>query len=72
MILRFSKSTEERLERLARRSGLSLSAYVRNVILRRIEDDEDTYEAERILRRVRTGKERTYTLDEVAARLGLD
>ncbi len=72
MILRFSKSIEGRLEQLARRSGLGATSYVRDVILRHIEDAEDTYEAERILRRVRAGMERTHTLDEVARRLGLD
>jgi predicted DNA-binding protein len=55
-----------------RRSGLRLTSYVRNLILKPIEDEEDTREAERILRRVRAGNERTHTLDEVATRLGLD
>jgi len=72
MILRFSKSIEARLEQLARRSGLSATSYPRDVILRHIEDAEDAYEAERILKRVRAGKERMYDLDEVARRLGLD
>ncbi len=31
-----------------------------------VEDAEDVYEAERILRRVRSGRERTFTLDAVS------
>ena len=72
MILRLSRSVEERLERLAHHSGLTTARYVREMILRHIEDEEDIREAERILQRVATGREQTYTLDEVARRLGLD
>ncbi len=71
MLVRLSQSIEERLERLARRRSLAKASYVRQVILKHIEDQEDAHEADRILRRVRAGKESTHTLDEVARRLGL-
>ncbi len=72
LAIRLPQSIEKRLERLAQRSGRTKTYYAREAILKHIEDLEDAYEAERILERVRTGRERTYTLDEVARRLGLD
>lgn len=36
-----------------------------------LEDLEDLYLAERVVMRIRAGKEQTSSLDEVAARLGL-
>jgi RHH-type rel operon transcriptional repressor/antitoxin RelB len=65
------QSLEKRLTRLAKRSGRSIDELAREAILQYVEDSEDTDEAERVLRRVRTGLERTYTLDEVAKRLRL-
>jgi RHH-type transcriptional regulator, rel operon repressor / antitoxin RelB len=72
LVIRLRQSVERRLESLAKRSGRTKTYYAREAILRLIEDFEDAHEAERILRRVRAGKERTYTLDEVATRLGLE
>lgn len=72
LAIRLPQSVEKRLEKLAKRSGRTKTYYAREAILRHLEDLEDAHEAERILQRVRTGKERTYTLDEVARRLGLD
>jgi RHH-type rel operon transcriptional repressor/antitoxin RelB len=72
LAIRLPQSIEKRLDRLAKRSGRTKTYYAREAILRHIEDLEDAHEAEKILRRVRAGKERTYTLDEVAKRLGLD
>lgn len=72
LAIRLPPSIEKRLEKLAKRSGRTKTYYAREAILKHIEDLEDAHEAERILQRVRAGKERTYTLDEVARRLGLD
>ncbi len=72
LVMRLRQSVEKRLESLAKRSGRTKTYYAREAILRLIEDFEDAHEAERILRSVRAGKERTYTLDEVATRLGLE
>ena len=72
LAIRLPQSIEKRLERLAQRSGRTKTYYAREAILKHIEDLEDAYEAERILERVRAGRERIYTLDEVARRLGLD
>ena len=72
MLVRLSQSIEERLERLALRKRLTKASYVRQVILKHIEDQEDAHEADRILRRVRAGKESTLSLAEAAERLGLE
>ena len=65
------QSLEKRLARLAKRSGRNIDELAHEVILQYVEDSEDADEAERVLRRVRTGLEQTYTLDEVARRLRL-
>ena len=72
LAIRLPSSVEKRLEKLAERSGRTKTYYAREAILRYLEDLEDAYEAERILHRVRAGRERTSTLEEVAKRLGLD
>lgn len=71
MIIRLPQFIENRLEALARRRDHTTAEVAREAILRYIEDSEDAYEAERILRRVRAGQERTYTLNDVADRFGL-
>lgn len=72
LAIRLPQSIEDRLERLAKKTGRTKTFYAREAILRHIEDLEDVYEAERTLERVRAGKEQTYTLDEVKKQLGLD
>lgn len=72
LAIRLPQSIEDRLDRLAKKTGRTKTFYAREAILRHLEDLEDTYEAERVMERVRAGKEQTYTLDEVRERLGLD
>ncbi len=72
LAIRLPQSIEDRLERLAKKTGRTKTFYAREAIVRHIEDLEDVYEAERVMERVRAGKEQTYTLDEVKERLGLD
>jgi len=72
LAIRLPQSIEDRLERLAKRTGRTKTYYAREAILKHIEDLEDVYEAERVLERVRAGKEQTHSLDEVTKRLGLD
>ena len=71
LAIRLPQSIEKRLEKLAKRTGRTKTFYAREAILKHIEDLEDVYEAERVLERVRAGKEETHTLSEVAKRLGL-
>ena len=70
LTIRLPESVEKRLDKLARRTGRTKSFYAREAILRHLKDLEDVYEAERVLERLRAGKEKTYSLDEVARRLG--
>jgi RHH-type transcriptional regulator, rel operon repressor / antitoxin RelB len=66
------QSLEKRLARLAKRSGRNIDELAHEAILQYVEDSEDADAAERILRRVRSGREKTYTLEHVAKRLGLE
>jgi RHH-type rel operon transcriptional repressor/antitoxin RelB len=72
LAIRLPQSIEKRLEKLAQRTGRTKTFYAREAILNHLEDLEDAHAAERVLGRVRSGKEATYSLDEVAKRLGLD
>jgi RHH-type transcriptional regulator, rel operon repressor / antitoxin RelB len=71
LAIRLPESIEKRLARLAERTGRTKTFYAREAIIRHIEDLEDVYEAERVLERVRAGKEATLTLDQMAKRLDL-
>ncbi|OIR13636.1 ribbon-helix-helix protein, copG family [mine drainage metagenome] len=67
LAIRLDKEIEERLARLARRTGRTKTFYAREAILEHLEDMEDTFLAiERI-----QAKEPTYSLDEVKRELGL-
>jgi RHH-type rel operon transcriptional repressor/antitoxin RelB len=70
--IRLSPEVEERLNALAAKTGRSKSYYLREFIERGLEDLEDFYDAEAVMERYRRGQERTYTLDEIRAELGLD
>jgi len=72
MLIEISKSLERRFTRVANRSGRKLPELANGVLLQYVEDSEDVFEAERILRRVRSGREKTFTLEQVTQRLGLD
>lgn len=70
--LRLPPEIEERLEALAKATGRSKSFYVREALLEHLEDMEDAYLAAATLERVRLGKERVFTTEEVRKDLGLD
>ena len=72
LAIRLPQSIEKRLDKLARRTGRTKTFYAREAILRHLEDLEDVYQAERVWERVRAGKEKTYSLQEVRKRLGLE
>jgi len=71
LAIRLPESIEKRLEKLAKRTGRTKTFYAREAILKHLEDLEDVYEAERVLERVRAGKEKTYPPDEVVKHLDL-
>lgn len=66
LAIRFPQSIEKRLDRLDRRTGRTKTYYVREAILKHLEDIEDLYLAERALERVRRGEERTIPLKDIS------
>lgn len=70
--LRLPEEIDARLENLAERTGRSKTFYVREAILRHLEDLEDIYIAEQRLADLRAGRSRTFSMEEVRAELGLD
>jgi RHH-type rel operon transcriptional repressor/antitoxin RelB len=71
LAIRLPEEIEERLEKLAKRTGRSKTFYVREAVLAHLEDLEDLYMAEQVARRIESGEESTSSLDDVEARLGL-
>ena len=71
LAIRLPEDIEMRLANLAKRTGRSKTFYAREAILKHLDDLEDLYLAEQVMLRVRSGEERTFTLDEVKACLGL-
>ena len=72
LAIRLPQSVEERLEKLARRTGRTKSFYAREAILQHLEDLEDLYLAERALERIRNGEDDTIPLEDVMKRQGLE
>lgn len=67
LAIRLDKQIEERLARLARRTGRTKTFYAREAILEHLDDMEDSFLA---IQRIQA-KEQTYPLDEVKRELGL-
>ena len=72
LAIRLSAGIGKRLARLAKRTGRTKTFYAREAILRHLEELEDLYLAERILDRIRKGKERTVPLEDVMKRHGVE
>ena len=70
--VRLPQELEERLDRLAKQTGRTKTFYVREAIAEHIAELEDIYLAERVLERVRAGKEDTVQLDDMIARYGVE
>ncbi len=68
---RIDEQLESRLEKLAKVADRKKSYFVRKALEMSIEDLEDIYEAEAVVLKIREGKEKTYTLDEVKQELDL-
>ena len=67
-VVRISKALDERLDALAAKTGRRKSYYASKAIERYLEDLEDYLDAKEALKK----SKRTYTLDELARKLGLD
>ncbi len=71
LAIRLPEEIEARLDNLAKRTGRSKTFYAREAILAYLDDMEDLYLTEQVMRRIRSGEERISTLAEVEKRLGL-
>jgi RHH-type rel operon transcriptional repressor/antitoxin RelB len=70
--IRLSPQDEERLNRLAVKTGRSKAFYLRKAIEAHLDDMEDIYLAQSRLEAVRAGTEKTYSLTEVESGIGLE
>jgi RHH-type transcriptional regulator, rel operon repressor / antitoxin RelB len=71
LALRLPPDIEERLNKLAKRTGRSKSYYAREAILEHLDDLEDIYLAERELEAIRSGAAQTISLDDLMKRYGM-
>ena len=71
LAIRLPEEIEARLDNLAKRTGRSKTFYAREAILAYLDDLEDLYLAEQVVRRIQDGEETTTSLEELEARLGL-
>jgi RHH-type rel operon transcriptional repressor/antitoxin RelB len=70
--VRLEDEIDDRLKRLSTETNRSKSFYVKEALLKSLDDMEDVYLADQVIERIRKGQEKTSTLDEVEARLGLE
>jgi RHH-type rel operon transcriptional repressor/antitoxin RelB len=71
LAIRLPAEVENRLGTLAQMTGRTKTFYAREAILEHLDDLEDLYLAEQRLLDIRSGKSRTYSLEEVEKELGL-
>jgi RHH-type rel operon transcriptional repressor/antitoxin RelB len=71
LAIRLPAEVENRLDALAKMTGRTKTFYAREAILEYLDDLEDLYLAEQRLLDIRSGKTRTYSLEEVEKELGL-
>ncbi len=72
LAVRLPDAMEDRLKKLSQKTGRTKSFYVREAISEYLDDLEDIYLAEKRLEDLRAGRSRTYTLEEVMERHGVD
>ncbi|MDE0394264.1 MAG: CopG family transcriptional regulator [Gammaproteobacteria bacterium] len=70
--IRLAPETERRLDSLASKTGRTKAFYLRELIERGLDDMEDYHLAADVLERVRQGRERVYSADDVRDALNLD
>jgi RHH-type rel operon transcriptional repressor/antitoxin RelB len=72
LAIRLPEDIEERLEKLAKRTGRTKTFYATQAILEHLADLEDIYLAERRLEQLRSGRTRAIPLSRILKRHGLD
>ena len=70
--VRLDEALEQRLDRLAAETGRTKAYYLRELIVRGLDDLEDYYLADATMERLRKGEERVSSLEEVERDLGLE
>lgn len=70
--IQLPEETFERLKSVADEMGQTPSDFIFAAIQEHLEDMEDVIRAEAILKEVKAGRMKTYTLEEVERELGLD
>lgn len=72
LAVRLPKEIDDRLSRLARETGRTKSYYVREALLRYLDDLEDAYLVEAAYERFLASKEEAIPIEEVKRNLGLE
>lgn len=70
--IRLNPEIEQRLDFLSTQTGRSKAYYLREIIEKGLEDLEDYYLAAEVVERIRKGKEKVYSPEQVRKDLGLD
>lgn len=70
--LELEPEAERKLEALAAKTGESRDSLLRNAVSNGLDELESYFSVEETIRRIRNGEEKTYSLEEVTHRLGLD
>lgn len=70
LAIRLPKQMGIRLENLAKRTGRNKCTHARRAIRSYLDDIDDLYLAEQVVRRIERGEESTSSLADVEARLG--
>jgi len=71
LAIRLPDEIEERLDKLAKRTGRTKTFYARQAILEHLTDLEDVYLAEKRLEELRAGRKRAVPLSRLMKRHGL-
>jgi RHH-type transcriptional regulator, rel operon repressor / antitoxin RelB len=70
--VRVPKEIEDRLNRLAKKTGRTKTYYVREAILEHLDELEEIYLAQKVAEDVRAGREKTVNLDTLIDKYGLE
>ena len=70
--VRLPDETYERLQALAERTGRTATFYIREAVEEKLQDLEDLYLAEEVMRQRARGESKTYSLEEMGRELGVD
>lgn len=70
--IRLDPAIEQRLEYLVVQTGRTKAYYLRELVVKGLDDLEDYYLAAATMERVRKGEEKIYSTEQVRKDLGLD